>query len=91
MAQVFCSSSFSSSIFLLPEGAFVSMVMEGSSAAKGGLRFGDQILEVDQASLAGLSSDQVGSHSLDLDLEFMLLLEFCSFDRSMPCQMCESV
>ena len=55
------------------------MVMEGSSAAKGGLRFGDQILEVDQASLAGLSSDQVGSHSLDLDLEFMLLCFFLNF------------
>ena len=79
MAQVLRSSSFSSSIFLLPEGAFVSMVMEGSPAAKGGLRFGDQILEVDQASLAGLNSDQVNSHSLDLDFKsnsasFLILL-----------------
>ena len=40
------------------------MVKEGSPAANGGLRFGDQILEVDQTNLAGLNSDEVISLSL---------------------------
>lgn len=43
----------------LSTGVFVCMVVEGSPAAKGGLRFGDQILEVDLDDLAGLNSDQV--------------------------------
>ena len=72
------SSKFLSLIFLLPEGAFVSVVMEGTPAAQGGLGFGDQILEVDQANLAGLNSEQVISSSLD----FMLFLEFYSYDQS---------
>ena len=70
-------------IFLLPEGAFVSVVMEGSPAAQGGLGFGDQILEVDQANLAGLNSEQVISSSLD----FMFFLNFIL----MISQMCQPV
>ena len=59
---------FLSSILILLEGAFVSMVMEGSPAAKEGLRLGDQILEVDQANLAGWNSEQVIFSSLDFNL-----------------------
>ena len=35
------------------------MVTRSSPAAVGGLRFGDQILQVDGQSLAGFSSDKV--------------------------------
>lgn len=51
------------------------MVVEGSPAAKGGLRFGDQILEVDWDDLAGLNSDQVISVLLLIYIG-MLYLDF---------------
>jgi len=41
------------------KGVFVCLVIKGSPAALGGLRFGDQILQVNGASLAGYSSDKV--------------------------------
>jgi len=41
------------------KGVFVCLVTRGSPAALGGLRFGDQILQVDGTSLAGFSSDKV--------------------------------
>jgi len=41
------------------KGVFVCLVIKGSPAALGGLRFGDQILQVDGQSLAGYSSDKV--------------------------------
>jgi len=41
------------------KGVFVCLVTKGSPAALGGLRFGDQILQVDGTSLAGFSSDKV--------------------------------
>ena len=40
-------------------GVFVCLVTKGSPAALGGLRFGDQILQVDGVNLAGFSSDKV--------------------------------
>merc|ERR1719209_2140183 len=41
------------------KGVFVCLVTKGSPAALGGLRFGDQILQVDGVNLAGFSSDKV--------------------------------
>jgi len=41
------------------KGVFVCLVTRSSPAAVGGLRFGDQILQVDGQSLAGFSSDKV--------------------------------
>jgi len=41
------------------KGVFVCLVTKGSPAALGGLRFGDQILQVNGANLAGFSSDKV--------------------------------
>lgn len=43
-------------------GIFVCLVMNGSPAALAGLRFGDQILEINNMLVAGFSMDQV--HSL---------------------------
>jgi len=41
------------------KGIFVCLVTKGSPAAVGGLRFGDQILQVNGANMAGYSSDKV--------------------------------
>lgn len=41
------------------KGIFVCLVITGSPAAVGGLRFGDQILQVNGISVAGYSSDKV--------------------------------
>merc|ERR1712061_463731 len=41
------------------KGVFVCLVTKGSPAALGGLRFGDQLLQVDGVNLAGFSSDKV--------------------------------
>jgi len=41
------------------KGVFVCLVTRGSPAALGGLRFGDQILQVNGENLAGYSSDKV--------------------------------
>jgi len=41
------------------KGIFVCLVSKGSPAAIGGLRFGDQILQMDGVSLAGFSSEKV--------------------------------
>jgi len=41
------------------KGVFVCLVTKGSPAALGGLRFGDQILQVNGENLAGFSSDKV--------------------------------
>ena len=43
-------------------GVFVCLVTKGSPAALGGLRFGDQILQVNGENLAGFSSDKVLVH-----------------------------
>ena len=41
------------------KGVFVQYVHANSPAALGGLRFGDQILQIDGETLAGYSSDKV--------------------------------
>lgn len=46
----------------ISKGVFVCLVMKGSPAALAGLRFGDQILQVNGTSVAGFSMDEV--HSL---------------------------
>ena len=46
----------------ISKGVFVSLVMKGSPAALAGLRFGDQILQINGANVAGFSMEQV--HSL---------------------------
>jgi len=40
-------------------GVFACLVMEGSPAARAGLRFGDQILQIDGQDMAGMSVDKV--------------------------------
>ena len=42
-------------------GVFVCLVMDGSPAARAGLRFGDQILQIDGQDMAGMSVDKVHS------------------------------
>jgi len=42
-------------------GIFVSLVQKDSSAAKAGLRFGDQILQIQGKDVAGMSADSVHS------------------------------
>ena len=46
----------------ISKGVFVCLVVKGSPAALAGLRFGDQILQVNGTSVAGFSMDEV--HSL---------------------------
>merc|ERR1712066_1062761 len=41
------------------KGVFVCLVARGSPAALGGLRFGDQILQINGENVAGFSSDKV--------------------------------
>jgi syntenin-1 len=41
------------------KGVFVCLVMKGSPAALAGLRFGDQILQINGTTVAGFSVDQV--------------------------------
>ena len=43
------------------QGIFVAHVTGGSAAALGGVRFGDQILQIDNETLAGYSTDKVMS------------------------------
>ncbi|XP_069671675.1 syntenin-1-like [Periplaneta americana] len=43
------------------KGVFVCLVMKGSPAALAGLRFGDQILQINGTTVAGFSMDQVHS------------------------------
>lgn len=40
-------------------GIFVNVIMENSPAAKAGLRFGDQILEINDVFVTGMSVDKV--------------------------------
>lgn len=40
-------------------GIFVSVVVQDSPAAKAGLRFGDQILQINEVFVAGMSVDKV--------------------------------
>jgi len=40
-------------------GVFVCLVMDGTPAARAGLRFGDQILQIDGVDMAGMSVDKV--------------------------------
>merc|ERR1712129_114745 len=42
----------------ISKGVFVSLVTKGSPAALGGVRFGDQILQVNGVDLAGFNSDK---------------------------------
>ena len=44
---------------LLIKGVFICKILEGTPSAKEGLRFGDQILQVDHDELAGLGTEQV--------------------------------
>lgn len=43
----------------LNKGVFVSFVLNGSPAALAGLRFGDQILQINGETLAGYDNDKV--------------------------------
>ncbi len=40
-------------------GVFVCLVMDNTPAALGGLRFGDQILQINNQDMAGMSVDKV--------------------------------
>lgn len=40
-------------------GIFVSVVVQDSPAAKAGLRFGDQILQINEVFVAGMNVDKV--------------------------------
>lgn len=40
-------------------GIFISVVVQDSPAAKAGLRFGDQILQINEVFVAGMSVDKV--------------------------------
>lgn len=40
-------------------GVFACLVMDGAPAAKAGVRFGDQILQIDGKDMAGMSVDKV--------------------------------
>lgn len=42
-------------------GIFVSVVVRDSPAAKAGMRFGDQILQINEVFVAGMSVDQVNT------------------------------
>jgi syntenin-1 len=44
------------------KGVFVCLVMKGSPAALAGIRFGDQILQINGTTVAGFSVDQ--AHAL---------------------------
>lgn len=43
----------------ISKGVFVALVHKGTPAAKVGLRFGDQILQVNGENVAGYSNDKV--------------------------------
>jgi syntenin-1 len=45
----------------ISKGVFVCLVVKGSPAALAGLRFGDQILQINGANVAGFSMDEVHS------------------------------
>lgn len=40
-------------------GVFACLVMDNTPAARGGLRFGDQILQIDGVDMAGMSVEKV--------------------------------
>ena len=40
-------------------GVFICLVIDGSPAARAGLRFGDQILQIDGKDMAGLNVKEV--------------------------------
>jgi len=42
-------------------GIFVSVVVQNSPAAKAGVRFGDQILQINDVFVAGMSTDKVNN------------------------------
>lgn len=42
-------------------GIFVSIVIQNSPAAKAGMRFGDQILQINEVFVAGMSVDKVNN------------------------------
>jgi syntenin-1 len=43
----------------ISKGVFVCLVMKGSPAALAGIRFGDQILQINGTTVAGFSMDEV--------------------------------
>lgn len=43
----------------LPQGVFVSFVERNSAASLAGLRFGDQILQINEQTVAGWDNDKV--------------------------------
>jgi syntenin-1 len=54
------STTFEIFIFqAVSKGIFVSLVQSGSPAALAGLRFGDQILQINGENVAGYSMDKV--------------------------------
>jgi syntenin-1 len=65
-------------------GVFVCLVIDGSPAAKSGLRFGDQILQIDGQDMAGLSVDKV--HSIfkkkNVGQSFLLAVRDRPFERT---------
>ena len=46
-------------MFLFVQGVFIAFVHKGSPAALAGLRFGDQILQINNETLAGYDTDKV--------------------------------
>ena len=43
----------------IDKGIFVALVTKASPAAMGGLKFGDQILQINNATVAGYSAEKV--------------------------------
>jgi syntenin-1 len=59
MTEEFTASLHNFQVRAMNTGVFVCLVMDGTPAARAGLRFGDQILQIDGVDMAGLSVDKV--------------------------------
>lgn len=60
-------------------GVFICLVMDNTPAAEGGMRFGDQILQINGQDMAGMSVDKV--HSILKKLNKGDSVEFVVRDR----------
>jgi syntenin-1 len=59
MTEEFTASLHNFQVRAMNTGVFVCLVMDDTPAARAGLRFGDQILQIDGVDMAGLSVDKV--------------------------------
>lgn len=67
----------------ISKGIFVNLVQSGSPAALAGLRFGDQILQVNEVTVAGFSMDKVHSLFKKADVNgIRLVVRDRPFERS---------